>query len=81
VADAHVNISRKAALRVFLAASLLFIAGCNTRQKRMGSSLNAYMSRSVADFAADHGDPTSTVKLSDNESAFRWVITGRVSEP
>jgi hypothetical protein len=68
---------RKAALRVFLAASLLFIAGCNTQQKRMESSLNAYMGRSVADFVADHGDPASTVKLSDNESAFRWVITGQ----
>ena len=35
------------------------------------------MGRSVAEFVADHGDPTSTVELSDHERAFRWVITGR----
>jgi hypothetical protein len=43
----------------------------------MESSLNAYMGHSVAEFVADHGDPASAVKLSDNESAFRWVITGQ----
>jgi hypothetical protein len=56
---------------------LIFIGGCNTQQKRMESSLNVYIGRSVAEFVADHGDPTSTVKLSDTEGAFRWVITGQ----
>jgi len=43
----------------------------------MESSLNVYIGHSVAEFVADHGDPASTVKLSDTESAFRWVITGQ----
>ena len=55
----------------------LFIGACNTQQKRMESSLNVYIGHSVAEFVADHGDPASTVKLSDTESAFRWVITGQ----
>lgn len=59
------------------AASLIFLGGCNAQKQRMESSLNSYMGHSVAEFVADHGDPTSTVKLSDNESAFRWVIIGQ----
>ena len=43
----------------------------------METSLNAYVGQSVAAFVADHGDPTSSVKLSDSEQAFRWVITGQ----
>jgi hypothetical protein len=56
---------------------LLSLMGCNRQQTRMESALNAYIGRSVAEFAADHGDPTSVVKLSDTETAFRWVITGQ----
>jgi hypothetical protein len=62
---------------LLLAAPIVFFGGCNVQQQRMESSLNAYMGRSVAEFVADHGDPTSMVKLTDKESAFRWVITGR----
>jgi hypothetical protein len=73
------RLGSKTALRIVLmfAVSGLLVQGCNTRQTRMESSLNAYMGHSVAEFVADHGDPTSAVKLSDNESAFRWVITGQ----
>jgi hypothetical protein len=66
-----------ATILILLLATSVVIVGCNTQQSRMESSLNAYLGRSVAVFVADHGDPTSTVKLSDNESAFRWVITGQ----
>jgi len=58
-------------------AFVLALAGCNGQQQRMESSLNTYLGRSVAEFAADHGYPTSIVKLSDNERSFRWVITGQ----
>jgi hypothetical protein len=64
-------------LRLFLLAALASLGACNTQQQRMETSLKAYLGRSVAEFVADHGDPTSAVKLSDHESAFRWVITGR----
>jgi hypothetical protein len=64
-------------LRILLLAAFAVLGGCSGQQQRMESSLNAYVGRSVAEFVADNGDPTSTVKLSDNESAFRWVITGR----
>lgn len=64
-------------LRLLLLAGLATLGACNTRQQRMATSLNSYIGHSVAEFVADHGDPTSTVKLAENESAFRWVITGR----
>lgn len=62
---------------LLFAACVALIAGCNPQQHRMEFALHAYVGRSVAEFVADHGDPTSTVKLSDSESAFRWVITGQ----
>lgn len=64
-------------IRLFLLVSLASLAACNTQQQRMKTSLNSYLGHSVAEFVADHGDPTSEVKLSDHESAFRRVITGR----
>jgi hypothetical protein len=57
--------------------ALAALGGCNGQQSRMETSLNAYVGRSVAEFVADHGDPETSVKLSDHENAFRWVITGR----
>lgn len=62
---------------LLFAILLVSLGGCNGQQRRMESSLNSYMGGSVAAFVADHGDPTSTVKLSNDESAFRWVITGQ----
>jgi hypothetical protein len=50
------------------------LAGC--QQQRMEKVLNSYTGRSIAEFVADRGAPTSAVKLSDHEAAFRWVITG-----
>jgi hypothetical protein len=72
------RIRANSSLRILLlAASVVLLEGCNTQKTRMESSLNSYLAHSVAEFVADHGDPTSSVKLSDNESAFRWVITGK----
>ena len=72
------HLGTKRAFRILLfVASVVFLGGCNRQQQRMESSLNPYMGRSVAEFAADHGYPTSTVSLSDDESSFRWVITGQ----
>lgn len=64
--------------RIFLiGVCVLLLADCNARQERMQTALDAYVGRSVAEFVADHGDPTSSVKLSNTETAFRWVITGQ----
>ena len=60
-----------------IAVTLLLLASCNAQRNRMEQSLNSYIGGSVADFAADHGYPSSTVKVADNEAAFRWVITGQ----
>ncbi len=54
----------------------LAMSACVTQQERMSNALDAYVGRTVADFAADHGDPTSTVVTGDQKAAFRWVITG-----
>ena len=43
----------------------------------METALNPYLGQLIAAFLADHGDFSSTVKLSDTESAFRWVIMGQ----
>jgi hypothetical protein len=63
-------------IQLLAAFALAALPGCNTQQSRMQSALDAYKGRSVAAFVADHGEPTSSVRLSDNESSFRWVITG-----
>jgi len=52
------------------------LSGCVTaQQERMQSSLHAYVGQSIADFVALHGDPASSVKTGDNETAFRWVTS------
>ena len=53
----------------------LFLGGC--QHQRMTNSLDLYIGSSVAYFVADHGYPSSSVKLSDTESSFRWIITGQ----
>jgi hypothetical protein len=57
-------------------ACSLGLGACNSQQERMSAALDRYVGQTVADFAADHGDPTSTVETGDRKSAFRWVITG-----
>lgn len=43
----------------------------------MSGALDPYMGQSIATFVAERGEPTSSVKLGDHESAFRWVLTGK----
>jgi hypothetical protein len=54
-------------------------AGCaaQERQSRMTKALDNLVGQSVADFVAERGDPTSSVKLGEGENAFRWVLTGQ----
>jgi hypothetical protein len=63
--------------RLLFVIPVVLLSQCNAREERMQTALNVYVGHSVADFVADHGYPTSTVKLSDTENAFRWVITGQ----
>jgi hypothetical protein len=58
---------------------LPILSGCMTAQQhnRMAGALDQYIGQSVASYVADRGEPTSSVKLGDHESAFRWVITGQ----
>ena len=60
-------------------ACLPLISGCmaTAQRERMSGALDAYVGGSIASYVADHGEPTSSVKLGDHESAFRWVITGQ----
>jgi hypothetical protein len=49
-------------------------AGCaaHERQSRMIKALDDLVGQSIADFVAERGDPTSSVKLGEGENAFRW---------
>jgi hypothetical protein len=60
-------------------ACLPLLGGCAAaaQRERMTAALDAYIGESVASYLADHGEPASSVKLGDHESAFRWVITGQ----
>lgn len=63
--------------RVIIVACFPLMSACaNVQQERMKTALDAYIGQSVANFVADRGEPESSVKLADHESAFRWVITG-----
>ncbi len=46
------------------------------QRDRMAQALDPYIDETVASYVADHGDPTSSVKLDDQTSAFRWVLSG-----
>jgi hypothetical protein len=43
----------------------------------MTGVLDPYIGGSIANYVADHGEPTSSVNLGNHETAFRWVITGQ----
>jgi hypothetical protein len=48
------------------------------QQESMAGALDRYIGRPVADFAADHGEPTSSmIETGDRKAAFRWVLTGQ----
>lgn len=54
-------------LRIALMALAVCVGGCAGQQQT-----DAYIGRSVAEYAAVHGAPASAVMLSDRESMFRW---------
>jgi hypothetical protein len=54
-----------------LAAAALSLGGCFALHGT-GSSADAYVGRSVAEYAAVHGSPAQTIKLSNHQSLFRW---------
>jgi hypothetical protein len=54
-----------------LAAAALLLGGCFALHGT-GSSADAYIGRSVAEYAEAHGSPDQTIKLSDQQSVFRW---------
>jgi hypothetical protein len=48
------------------------------QQESMAGALDRYIGRPVADFASDHGEPTSSmIETGDRKAAFRWVLTGQ----
>lgn len=47
------------------------------QREHMAAALDPFIGQSVASFVAERGDPTSSVKLAESESAFRWVMTGQ----
>jgi hypothetical protein len=53
------------------------VRGSQEQRSRMTKALDDLVGQSVADFVAERGDPTSSVKLGEGESAFRWVLTGQ----
>jgi hypothetical protein len=57
-----------------------FLGGC-IGQHQMGFSPDAYVGRSVAEYAADHGNPASKIVLSDRQSVFRWDTIGETIGP
>jgi hypothetical protein len=52
---------------------------CAQQQRKMDSSLAPYVSRSIADFALDHGPPTSTIDMGASRRGFQWVVTGQTA--
>jgi len=64
--------------------ALVTLGGCTmdsqdasqAQQTRMSGALDGWVGQSVAAYVAEHGDPTSSVRLDNISSAFRWVILG-----
>jgi hypothetical protein len=62
--------------RVLLVAiSVAGFDGCNSRPQPIGTSLEAYVGRSVAAYAADHGSPDTSRRLADRQAVFEWVTS------
>ena len=65
-------------LAVLLGAFVsLFLVSCaaDIQRDRMTNALNAWMGRSVAEFALERGNPTEIIDLGPNRRGFRWVLT------
>jgi hypothetical protein len=68
-------------MKIFTRACILFptifLLGCiaQQQQERMSGVLNRHIGSSIANFVAERGYPSSQVKLSDRETAFRWIFT------
>lgn len=53
--------------------------GAEEQQSRMADALHPWVGQSVASYAAEHGDPISSVALDDQSTAFRWVWSGQTN--
>ena len=61
--SASISVSRKSISSDSpLPSVVLAVGACNAQQDRMSSTLDQYIGQTVADFTADHGDPTSMSK-------------------
>jgi hypothetical protein len=58
-------------VKISLLAAALSLGGCFAL-RGTGSSADAYIGRSVAEYAEAHGSPAQMIKLSDRQSVFRW---------
>src|SRR5258708_7389779 len=68
----------------FLSASTCcLLIGCATEQQRqatkMERNLAAYVGRSVADVALDHGPPTETIDMGSDKRGFQWRKTAQTA--
>jgi hypothetical protein len=43
----------------------------------MEATLTAYVGRSIADFAREHGPPRNVVNIEPNKRSFEWIMTGQ----
>lgn len=68
-----------AARQGLLVTLIVCLAGCAAQMQKdkMSNALNPWLGETIASYVAAHGDPTSTVKLAEGKSAFRWVLTGQ----
>src|ERR1700733_6478744 len=57
--------------RILLFVTAASLCDC-TGQHQTGSSPDSYVGRSVAEYAADHGNPALKIQLSDRQDVFRW---------
>jgi hypothetical protein len=65
---------------MLLAVIAAFLGGC-IGQQQPGSSADGYVGRSIAEYVADHGEPDSTIPLSDHRSLFRWDLAAHAMGP
>jgi hypothetical protein len=53
------------------------LLGCAAQQQttRMETALSPWVGRSIADFVAERGPPTTNIDLGGNKRAFQWQVT------
>jgi hypothetical protein len=64
---------------LFAISVCIVLLGCASAAEKqtakMEGALTPYVGRSIADYALDHGPPTSSIDMGGNRRGFQWQMT------